>query len=58
VARPTVWHSVAASALGDGSQKATISRAQRSTAMPGWAAAVAVTHHHRIHIMHLPPRSP
>jgi len=32
--RPTAWHSVAARALGAASQKAPISRAQRSTAMP------------------------
>src|SRR6266508_1970367 len=38
-AGPTVWHSVAASALGVTSQKPTISRAKRSTAMPCWVAA-------------------
>src|SRR5215212_10042849 len=33
----TVWHSAAASALGEVSQNRTISRAKRSAAMPGWA---------------------
>src|SRR4051794_24811001 len=34
---PTVWHSAAASALGEGVKKRMISRAKRSAAMPGWA---------------------
>jgi len=42
VSGPTVWHSVAARALGRASQKAAISRAKRSAAMPCSATRTAV----------------
>jgi len=38
-ARPTGWHSAAASA-GNAFKKPTISCAKRSAAMPGWAGAL------------------
>ncbi|MDQ2996178.1 MAG: hypothetical protein M3R61_03865 [Chloroflexota bacterium] len=38
---PTVWRSVAASALPTTFKMPTISRAKRSTATPGWAGRLA-----------------
>ena len=41
-ARPTGWHSAAASALPTALKKPTIVSAKRSTAMPGWARETAI----------------
>ena len=41
-ARPTVWHLAAASAPGAAFKIRTISRTQRSAAMPGWATLVGM----------------
>jgi len=52
---PTGWHSAAASAPQRAFKMQTISRAKRSAAMPGWAAAAVTVH--KLQIVYLSLRN-